>query len=162
MKHLSSMSFNPLIIASSIPRWQCFDVRVERLQFQSAINRVFNSKSVFLPADIYAQAVAFQSAINRVFNSKQAPLVAAHPSVQGRFNPLSIASSIQRRPAAKEAEMPIRRSFNPLSIASSIPSPRMNSRRTARLRFQSANSRVFNSKALRGESRGGQEGVSIR
>ncbi len=64
--------------------------------FQSANNRVFNSERVEVPSANHA-FMAFQSANNRVFNSEG--IVISDLKVRGEqygFNPLIIASSIQR------------------------------------------------------------------
>ena len=64
------MWFNPLSIASSIQRNHDQTVTlVAGEQFQSAINRVFNSKRVLCVLAMIL-LLPFQSAIHRVFNSK--------------------------------------------------------------------------------------------
>ena len=138
---LEWMGFNPLSIASSIQRYCSLRIDYWKWRFQSAINRVFNSKTTKLPGMLIA--FTFQSAINRVFNSKCKRLSSSplRPSVsiryqsrlqfkEGRvscswrlpkgFNPLSIASSIQRENDPRKDN--ILWGFNPLSIASSIQS----------------------------------------
>ena len=113
-------SFNPLSIASSI---------------QSSMR----GRSIAITA-------MFQSAINRVFNSKAMKQAQATTAVPG-FNPLSIASSIQREEKCQISSS-LTLCFNPLSIASSIQRLHLSLGRANETMFQSAINRVFNSKLV--------------
>ena len=130
-----------------------------RQWFQSAINRVFNSKASMM-ADI-EERFRFQSAINRVFNSKLANCVA-----NWRKSIVSIRyqSRLQFKALPTKARSRAETSrFNPLSIASSIQ--RANKwlpDEQGKRKFQSAINRVFNSKWESPLSFAGQVYVSIR
>ena len=115
------------------------------LLFQSANNRVFNSKPTLLPPR-EARSTRFNpliiaSSIQRARESL--------PQIEGMpcFNPLIIASSIQSRARAEGAGI-VLAGFNPLIIASSIQRQVRTSSLAVWLLFQSANNRVFNSKKI--------------
>ena len=138
--------FNPLSIASSIQRTGSLVHWAILAQFQSAINRVFNSKlkELLQEETVAYVSIRYQSRLQ----FKEHVCWRSH-QLYSRFNPLSIASSIQRilLPTGTPPFFYVSIRYQSRLQFKAL---QLNLQSSVRKAFQSAINRVFNSKEMSG------------